>query len=715
MFTMSDTGSQRSPSPTGKESAERSPSLQQRLTRLARAIYRLREDPHVRAAVVQTLEAIGGIYNANSVSVIEYESPVNGAEVRSSSTERLRWRQPALATGGAPSARAESAPDDSDATSPDRATPRADRRETVARTIPIGADGAIYGELRMEGGDPDRAPTEAERTLIEVAAQALRPVLARRPQQNAQQNARQEARSGAPAQPANGAFAAPSDRLERRIQTERALVEASRLLLTSDTCDFDRLMEIVGTATGAAYAYLVVITPSEIASGASLSSLSQRDGPFQLDTYQQYEWFGASEEDETEQSDAGNGSESVFAVPILSSDDQLFGYIGIEYGPNAAASRDEDTRILSVLGDLLCSYLQRQISEEALRRSENRYRHFVDTISEAIWRVDISPPIPTDAPVETQIDHLLANGIMAECNTAAAELAGAETPDAILGKPLGEVAGWVQTLVREIVQAEYRLRQHEHMDPVDGRKRHFVINTVGVSENGRWTGLWGSTTEVTERVQLERRMVATLERQQRRIGKNLHDRVGQQLAGTRMLAQNLAHRHFPDPEQPGRAMIDRIVRYVQEATQHVNDLQRGVMPVQVDRDGLAQALAELSSRTGMHEDIRCAYEHDGHTDVEDHEIKLQLYRIAQEATRNAVLHADPATIEVRLETKGDAVLLQVKDDGTGFDDPGDTSTNAAFGLHSMRYRARAIGADLQIDTQPGRGTTVRCRLPVDAL
>jgi signal transduction histidine kinase len=220
---------------------------------------------------------------------------------------------------------------------------------------------------------------------------------------------------------------------------------------------------------------------------------------------------------------------------------------------------------------------------------------------------------------------------------------------------------------------------------------------------------------VTERVQLERRMVATLERQQRRIGKNLHDRVGQQLAGTRMLAQNLAHRHFPDPEEPGRTMIDRIVRYVQEAIQHVNDLQRGVMPVQVDRDGLAQALAELSSRTGMHEDIQCTYEHDGHTDVEDHEIKLQLYRIAQEATRNAVLHAEPATIEVRLETNGDALLLQVKDDGTGFDDPGNTSTDAAFGLHSMRYRARAIGADLQIDTEPGRGTVVRCQLPVNAL
>jgi signal transduction histidine kinase len=660
------------------------------------------------------LEAIADVYDAESATVLACDEPKNGTGVRSSLTERYRWRRPGVATDEPPSDRPSNRggndQENADAATSDRAAADPDPRETVIRTVPLGADGTIRGELKIEGGDSDTAPTDAERVLIEVAAQTLDSVLARR--------GRPVPPSGPPThgRGANGASAAaPSDRLERRIQTERALVEASRLLLTSDTCDFDRLMEIVGTATGAAYAYLVVITPSAIASGASLSSLGQRDGPFQLDTYRQYEWLGSSEESETAPNGAEDGNEAVFAVPILSSDDQLFGYIGIEYGPNAAASRDEDTRILSVLGDLLCSYLQRQISEEALRRSENRYRHFVDTISEAIWRVDISPPISTDAPVETQIDHLLTNGIMAECNTAAAELAGADAPDAILGKPLGEVAGWMQTLVRDVVQAEYRLRQHEHMDHIDGRKRHFVINTVGVNENGQWTGLWGSTTEVTERVQLERRMVATLERQQRRIGKNLHDRVGQQLAGTRMLAQNLAHRHFPDPEEPGRTMIDRIVRYVQEAIQHVNDLQRGVMPVQVDRDGLAQALAELSSRTGMHEDIQCTYEHDGHTDVEDHEIKLQLYRIAQEATRNAVLHAEPATIEVRLETNGDALLLQVKDDGTGFDDPGNTSTDAAFGLHSMRYRARAIGADLQIDTEPGRGTVVRCQLPVNAL
>jgi len=694
---------------------------------------RLREQPHASSSIEQTLEAIGDVCDAEAVSVIGYADPRASTETWALSSELCRWdrRSPASREGMFSNPGLSPNTHFADRWHPFLRVPGDERRRplsvgsdetgsdrgTITLTFPIFVDGTSRGKILIEHADSEVTQTRAELALLELAVQEFEPILSKWVQRSASPTSASPASGSSDSSSSDQSTNStptppPADRLERRIQTERALVEASRLLLASEACDFDRLMEIVGTATGAAYAYLVVITPSDVASVPSADPAGHSDGPFQLDTYRQYEWFGSPEPQQAGEQTRGD---AVFAVPILSSDDQLFGYIGIEYGSDAATSRDEDTRILSVLGDLLCSYLQRQVSEEALRRSENRYRHFVDTISEAIWRIDVSPPIHADEPVEKHIEHLLANGTVAECNTAAAEMAGAETPEEILDRPLEELAEWMQTLVREIVRSNYRLRQYEHTDQDDRGKRHFVVNTVGVQEDGFWTGLWGSTTEVTERVQLERRMVASLERQQRRIGRDLHDRVGQQLAGTRMLAQNLAHRHFPEPDQPGRPMIDRIVQYVQEATQHVNDLQRGVMPVQVDRDGLAQALAELASRTGMHGSIECAYQHDGVTDVKDHETKLQLYRIAQEATRNAVLHAEPDTIEVRLETNGDSMLLQVKDDGIGFDDPGDSLPGTAFGLHSMRYRARSIGATLKIDTQPDRGTTVECSLPTDSL
>jgi signal transduction histidine kinase len=178
-----------------------------------------------------------------------------------------------------------------------------------------------------------------------------------------------------------------------------------------------------------------------------------------------------------------------------------------------------------------------------------------------------------------------------------------------------------------------------------------------------------------------------------------------------MLAQNLSARYFDDDPQ-GRREVDKIINYVQEAAQHVSDLQRGVMPVQVDRDGLAQALRELTSRIERLPHVDCTYEHDGATDVSDHEVKLQLYRIAQEATRNALSHANPSHVHVELRGTDDAVILRVSDDGCGFDLSNmDQQTASSLGLHSMRYRAQTIGARFDIEAPAGEGTTVTVTMP----
>ncbi len=705
------------------------PSLDRQVTLLAGTMKRLRRHPQSEDAVLRALEAIGRVFAADAVSVIGTAADAETAIGRRSSAELYRWERPgrprrAPSAGPAPARSCTTAVERGDdpvaeAAPPSRSCGQAadvpEPGEGIILTFPVHIDGQARGKVLVESDEPTTVWSRAELALLELTVQDFGRVLDRATEASADGAS---VKGGTSRPRSDGLPQKQTTReLERRIRAERALVKASRLLLTSDECDFNRLMEIVGTATEASYAYLIVITPDDVPSGPGGLAAAPGAEPFYLDTYQQYEWSESAPPPSA--ASAPEADDSVFAVPLLSGDDQLFGYIGIEYSPEKKTSRDEDARIVGVLGDMLCSYLQRQISEEALRRSENRYRHFVDTISEAIWRIEIAPPIPVETDPDEQVEQILTSGTVAECNGAAAQLFGVESPDEILGRPLGDVGGemgWMDALVRDIVAAEYRLRQHEHVvGSAPQPRRHFVVNTVGAQEDGCWSTLWGSTTEVTERVQLERRMVATLERQQRRIGRDLHDRVGQQLAGTRMLAQNLAARYFPDADQPGRDMIDRIVRYVQEAAQHVSDLQRGVMPVQVDRDGLAQALAELASRTGMMAGIECVYHHDGCTDVIDHEVKLQLYRIAQEATRNAITHGNPHSVNIRLHTVGESILVEVEDDGDGFEDPNRHPPEPAFGLHSMRYRARSIGAVLTIDSGVGAGTAVRCRLPKDRL
>lgn len=503
--------------------------------------------------------------------------------------------------------------------------------------------------------------------------------------------------------------------LRRRVRAERALVEASQLLVSSDACDFDRLLEIVGEATGARYAYLVIITPDDVVGFPKEQSYAELTRqPIHLDTYRQHEWFASSRATVQDPEEDGGPT---FAVPILSSDDQLFGYMGVEYKVGSAPYRDEDARVLSVLGDMLCTYLRRQLSEEALRRSEQRYRYFVDTIAEAIWRVDLQQPVPVDEPVEQQVEHVLEHGVISEANEALARLFKVESSADLIGRAVSEVLDVVsREFLYDLASAGFELRQHEYVVVKDeGRKRHFMMNTIGVKEDGRIQGIWGSGTEVTERVVLERRMVEALERQQQRFGHNLHDRVSQQLAGTRMLAQNLSARYFEEDEQ-GQREVDKIIEYVQEAAQHVSDLQRGVMPVQVDRDGLAQGLQELASRIERSPDIDCVFRHDGETDIGHHEVKLQLYRIAQEATRNAMMHGNPTQVKIELHGDPDAIVLRVTDNGDGFElSQADDQTASTLGIHSMRYRAHTIGAMITIDSEAGEGTTVEVHLPRELL
>jgi signal transduction histidine kinase len=504
--------------------------------------------------------------------------------------------------------------------------------------------------------------------------------------------------------------------LQRRVESQRALVEASRLLVSPGEVAMDELLRIVGQTTGADYAYLLAIRPEDGEARSPLASTPPNNpSPIDLDAYAHYEWHAPTSARPRQghplhraQPDARDDS-ATLAVPLLSRQHLLFGYLGIEFDQEPSPLTDEDVRLLNVLGDMLSAFLQRQITDRALRESERRYRHFVATISEAIWRIDLKQPVAVDQPPDALAKAVAQQGVMAECNSELARLFGATSPDELVGWSVSRLTEFTgQRIVRDAVEADFRLQAQEYVVyDRDRNARHFIVNTSGVVEGGQLRSVWGSTTEVTARVQLERRMVTALEQQQQRIGRDLHDSVGQLLTGVRMLAQNLEERHV-QPGTDGHPQIQSIINYADEAAKHVSDLQRGLMPVQMERAGLAQALQELAGNTDVLPDVSCSYDHDGSTDVHAPETKLQLYRIAQEATNNALKHAEPSEIVITLTSSEGMLHLRVNDDGMGFD-VAERATDS-LGLHSMHYRARAINAELDVQSTRGSGTTVHCRM-----
>ena len=343
------------------------------------------------------------------------------------------------------------------------------------------------------------------------------------------------------------------------------------------------------------------------------------------------------------------------------------------------------------------------------RQSEERYRRFIQTISEAIWCVGLDEPLSVSGPLPDQEKHIWKHARLTECNEVMAHLCGASSSESLLQIEIPALFGQAaKDLISSFVKAGYQLYNREYVwTPEDGSSRHFMINAVGTISRGRLTQVWGSCIEVTDRIQMERRMVRSLEEQQQSIGRDLHDSVGQLLTGIRMLSGNLVRRLGDEDEH--REQIGKVARFAEEASKQVSNIYRGLAPSHLRDRHLAEALEDLAqSIAGTLPEGKGVFRHGGQVEVQEQEAKLQLYRIAQEAVNNALKHANPRCIEIALTSQEGGLKLTISDDGKGFDKK--LQNNKSLGLYSMQYRAHMIGGELTIDSEANKGTTITCML-----
>lgn len=214
-----------------------------------------------------------------------------------------------------------------------------------------------------------------------------------------------------------------------------------------------------------------------------------------------------------------------------------------------------------------------------------------------------------------------------------------------------------------------------------------------------------------EQVRLEREVLEISESERRRIGHDLHDGLGQRLTAASMTTNafiGMLKEHAPKLTQRG----EDIGRQLREAIAEVRSLSHGLAPVALADDGLMSALTSLAEDTSRGGAVRCVFECADPVRVANAETADHLYRIAQEAVNNALKHAAPSEIRISLEHKDGVLVIEVDDDGEGFDE---TATPAdGIGLRVMGYRARLIEGDLRIDSPPAGGTRISCRVKLPA-
>ena len=211
--------------------------------------------------------------------------------------------------------------------------------------------------------------------------------------------------------------------------------------------------------------------------------------------------------------------------------------------------------------------------------------------------------------------------------------------------------------------------------------------------------------DVSESKFLERALLEAAEREQRRIGQDLHDHLCQHLLGAAFSAKALAGALDRDRSAQAPQLHD-LARLINEAVTQVRDISRGLHPVELDSAGLMSALQELSNR--VNHSVASAFRCEKDVLVRDPAVALNAYRIAQEAVAEG-LRSGAGSITITLARRGESVSLRITNDGKRQGEL--TAHPDGTAARTLHYRAQAMGGKLSLAFAPNSGTSVICQFP----
>jgi PAS domain S-box-containing protein len=272
--------------------------------------------------------------------------------------------------------------------------------------------------------------------------------------------------------------------------------------------------------------------------------------------------------------------------------------------------------------------------------------------------------------------------------------------------------GPLETATRALLRGEGPDNTFEHrMQHKDGRSHWFIVKgSVEVDAGGSPVRLLGTNTEITQRKKLEMGIQEAISEEHARISLNLHDGLGQELAGISFLLQSLENR-LKSHQSPLAADAAEIRKSVSDAIAHTRELARGLYPVPVGPVGIISALRKLADGASRVFKVDCdVVGCQGIQPELQPNQSNQIYFIAQEAVNNAIHHGLAKRIRISCEVQDNEFRMTISDDGTGPNE--DDSSREGMGLRIMVYRARNLGGDLSVQAQQAGGMTVSCRIPL---
>lgn len=362
-------------------------------------------------------------------------------------------------------------------------------------------------------------------------------------------------------------------------------------------------------------------------------------------------------------------------------------------------SRDEIGQLAREFNEMLAQIKSR---DEALQANEERFRQVAENIEEVFWMT--SADKREMIYISPAYERIWGRSCVS-LYTDPKDWINAIHPDdrqRVLKAALHDQASGDYDLEYRIIRPDGTMRWI--------RDRAFPVKDF----SGKVYRITGIAEDMTDKRRLEREIHEISEREQSRIGQDLHDGLCQQLVRI-ALTCNVLEQDLAKSAHPQATKVRNLSLLAENTLIQARSVARGLFPVKLEKEGLTSALEEMALSLNHHAGVRINVACDRSALVSDHEVAVHLYRIAQEAVTNALKHASARHIDIQLTNLDDFVSLKVQDDGVGIEHP--TGNTQGMGLNIMAYRAHLIGGKLRVYRGDVSGTVVSCsvaqKAPVD--
>jgi signal transduction histidine kinase len=351
----------------------------------------------------------------------------------------------------------------------------------------------------------------------------------------------------------------------------------------------------------------------------------------------------------------------------------------------------EERSLIKAIAESIGKIAEQHITEEALKQSELKTTALLAAIPDLMFQIDTDGTLVGFHEGTFVMLRDLGKSMIGKNIYALAD------PDQLIGRRLLDHG---MLYVRQAIETG-NPQMYEQHTTINGHGMDYEVRMVLCKKDE----VLGIVRDITKKKQLEREILEISNREQRRIGQDLHDSLCQHLTGIGFMGKVLekkAASHIPlEPSD-----IQEIVELIDQAITMTRGFARGLNPVELQADGLMHALGKLAENMKRLFGVSCTFVCSAPIFIYDNEKATHLYRIVQEALNNAIKHGKADEVAISLDREGTTCVLTISDNGIGY---GKTPSHGrGMGLSIMRYRASMIEATIDIRARPQGGTDLVC-------